>query len=76
MLYKTLSVILVAAAIVFFFVTFSGGFSKGLETIRGIISNQHASTFLFFSLGVALLILLGANIARDGLTIKNFLFIP
>lgn len=74
--FKVLSFLLIVAAIVFFFVVFSGGFSKGIDTIRGIFGDRHASSLVLFSVIVAVLILFGAGVVRDDLTVRDILFIP
>ncbi|MDE0243280.1 MAG: hypothetical protein OYG31_01020 [Candidatus Kaiserbacteria bacterium] len=74
--FKPISFLLVAVAVIFFFIIYSGGLSKGIETVRDIVGDKHAAALLMFSAVVAVLIIFGAGVVRDNVTIRDILFIP
>ncbi len=75
MSYQSWIVLLVILVAVAFFLFLNGGLKGSVETLRDVFHSSAARSFLFLGIIFAALVVFGAGIVRDGLTIKDILFI-
>lgn len=75
---KTLTflLVIVAVAVVVRMVPDGNPFKKVYKTGRALFGDSHARSFLLFALVVVVLIVIGAGVTKEGLTIKDILLIP
>lgn len=72
---KGLVTLFIAAAILFFFIALAGGFKKIFSMTQEVLEYENAKKVLTAGGLLLLIIITGAAITREGVTIKDILFL-